>query len=409
MSMFGSKTIVLFILILLAAASGILTACQKSAPSDIKQGLHSTQAVGDRRYVVVMADFPDVKRQYPENTMSDRMIGFLSSYFKASSYDKFNLKGDITGPYKLPNPVSYYKISPRNLEVDPNRVISLVTDVVNAAEKNVDLGSYNYILISLGGTQAEYGMVGYCAVPGMLGFQSKSAIKTKGGKSIDNAAVFCENAHLGTYVHDSLHMFGGYVDKQRMTPCLYDHDLQAKYTGGEDWSKVVVNMGFWDPLSSHAPYIKEMPPTGLSAWTKLRLNWIDSTKIGLVAAGQTATFKLDPLADRNASTLVVKIPVSDSQYYLVENRQKIDSDANCSTTGILITYCDDTVYECRQGKAPVRIMDADTSTPYFNNATFDIGKKDKYIDAKNNLAIVLQQKIGQSYQILVTTADKAGK
>jgi len=68
-------------------------------------------------------------------------------------------------------------------------------------------------------------------------------------------------------------------------------------------------MGFWDPLSSHFPYNKELPPAGISSWTRLRLNWIDPEKIALVKLGQTATIKLDPLTSQNASTYVIKIPL----------------------------------------------------------------------------------------------------
>ena len=160
-----------------------------------------------------------------------------------------------------------------------------------------------YILIALGGTNEDYGMVGYSAVTGMLGFKSDSPIVTKSGEVVNNAVVFCENAHLGTYVHDTLHMLGGVINDQRMTPCLYDHDLQAKYTGGEDWPKILVNMGFWDPLASE-----------------------------------------------DAATQVIKKPVSDSTYYLVENRQPIDSDVNLPSSGVLIAFADDTGLECRHGR-----------------------------------------------------------
>jgi immune inhibitor A len=372
-----------------------------------KLGLHATDSTGDKKYVIILANFPDVKRLYPVETISSRMGDLLVSYFRAASYDKLKFTADIVGPYTLPHTVADYKISSRNLEVDPVRVVSLVTDVVNAADKATDLGQYDYILIGLGATPAEYGMVGYCAVPGMLGFQSKTVLKSASGKTIDNVAVFCESAHMGTYIHDTLHMIGGYVGAQRMTPCLYDHDLQAIYPTGDQVAKVLVNMGFWDPLSSHFPYNKELPPNGLSSWTKLRLNWIDPAKIALVKPGQTAKVVLDPLTDQNASTLVIKIPVTATTYYLIENRQQIDSDANCPTTGVLIMYADDSVYECRNGKAPVTIMDANPSVLYFNDATYDIGKKQVFVDTVNNIAVVLQKKVGQSMEILITTPDKA--
>lgn len=373
---------------------------------DDKLGFHTTKAKGEQKYIVVLVNFPDVKRRYPEKTISDRIIRFLGPYFRAASYDNLILNGDVTGPYTLPNPVSYYKISPRNLEVDSSKVSTFVADTVNAADNDVNFNDYTYVIIAFGATQVEYGMIGLCPIPGMLGFETTS-ITTKSGEAVKNVAVFGETAHLGTYIHDTLHMLGGRVGKQRLTPCLYDHELQAKYPFMPEFANAMINMGFWDPLSSHAPYDSKLPPTGLSSWTKLRLNWIDESKIALVPAGQTATVKLDPLSDRNAKTLVIKIPISDKTYYLVENRQKIDSDANCPTTGVLVLYADDSVYECRDGKAPVKIMDANPSVPYLNDATHDIGKKDRYIDTKNNIAIILQKKDGLSYQIQITTADQA--
>lgn len=380
---------------------------QSGFAADTAAGLYTTKATGEQKYIVVFADFPDVKRQYPIKMMTDRIIGFVGPYFKAASNEKLNLKGDATKQYMLPNPVSYYKISPRNLEVDRSKVVSLVTDVVNAAEKDVDFSKYDYVLISLGASPLEYGMVGYCAVPGMLDFQNKTALTTKGGKKINNAAVFCEDAHMGTYIHDTLHMLGGYIGDQRMTPCLYDQDLQAKFTGGEEWSKIIVNVGFWDPLSSHFPYDKKLPPAGLTSWTKMRLSWIDPSKIVNVDAGQTSVIKLDPLSDPNANKTVIKIRLSDKTYILVENRQKIGSDANCPASGILIMYADDTVYECRNGKTPVKIIDANPIVPYLNDAVFDINKKDIYTDAKNNITVKLQKKEGLSYQVQIIPAEKA--
>jgi hypothetical protein len=201
-------------------------------------------------------------------------------------------------------------------------------------------------------------------------------------------------------------MLGGVIDDKRMTPCLYDHDLQAKYTGGDDWAKILINIGFWDPLSSHMPYKKELPPTGLSSWTKLRLGWIDPARIALVNPGETATVSLDPLASPDAKTLVIKIPLSDQTYYLVENRQPVASDVNLPSSGILVLYADDSVDECRHGAAPVKIMDANPEVPYLNDAAFDIGKQSVFIDEANGIAVILLKKDGLSYEIQVTTPDQ---
>ena len=138
-------------------------------------------------------------------------------------------------------------------------------------------------------------------------------------------------------------MIGGYIGDQRLTPCLYDHDLQMLYPTGDEAYKILINMGFWDPLSSHFPYNKELPPSGISSWTKLRLNWIDPDKIALVKAGHTATVNLDPLLSQNASTYVIRIPITDKTYYLVENRQKIGYDAQLPGCGLLIWHVDESL------------------------------------------------------------------
>jgi M6 family metalloprotease-like protein len=418
----------LFILVLLVISLSSLVACgrgtgpaseelpwiatpvyQGTTEMDVKLGLRTTDAVGEKNYIVILADFPDVERQFPEETISNRLLDFLSNYIYKSSYHKLTLTGVMTKRYMLPHPVGYYKISAANLDVDRDKVLSLVTDAVNAADADMAFAEDLDVIISLGATPKEYGMVGYSAIPGMLGFLSTTPITTKSGEKVSKAVVFCENAHLGTYVHDTVHMLGGVVEGRRMTPCLYDHDLQEKYANTGELGKIAVNMGFWDPLSSHWPYDKKLPPAGLSSWTRLRLGWIDPSKIVLVKPGETTTVKLDPLVSDEATTLVIKIPVSDFSYYLIENRQPIESDANLPSSGVLVLYGDDTVLECRHGSAPIKIKDANPNVPYLNDAAFDIGKNDTYVDTENNIAIVLLQKEGQSYIVQVTTPDQVNK
>ena len=375
--------------------------------NEMKLGLHTTKATGEQKFISVLVNFPDVKRTISENVIRERITSVVPDYFREASYNKLELKGSATKVYSLPRSVSEYRISPYNLEVDPERVISLVNDSLNAADADVNFSENDYISLHLGATPKEYGMIGYCAVPGMLGWQEKQAITANSGESIKNAAVYCENAHVGTYVHDFLHMIGGEVNGQRMTPCLYDHDLQLKNSSTEDWPRCLVNMGFWDPLSSHWPYKRDLPPAGLSSWTKLRLGWIAAEKIAFINKGETVTVNLGPLADGNSSTLVIKVPLSSTTYYRIENRQPAGSDVNLPSSGVLILYCNDAIDECRNGKAPVKIMDANPNVPYLNDAAFNIGKKDRYVDTTNNLAFILQKKDGLSYQIQVTTADKA--
>ena len=376
-------------------------------PPDPVLGLHTAKATGEKRLIIIFADFPDVTRQYPTQAISDRILKNVNQYFYAASYGAMWFRGEVVGPYVLPHPVSDYRISSRNLEVDPTRVLSLIRDAVDAADANVAFSDDAYVVLALGATQVEYGMIGLCGFPGMLGWSSTAVLTTRNGERVQNVAIFCENAHLGTYVHDITHMLGGVADGKRLTPCLYDHDLQALGKDLEDWPACLVNMGYWDPLSSHFPYNRELPPAGFSSWTKLRLGWIDPAKVVMATPEETATVRLDPLADPASTTVVIKVALSADTYYLVENRQPINSDVNLPSSGVLVLYADDTVGECRHGAAPVKAVDANPQVPYLMGAAFDLGGVRVFVDAERSLAIVLLEKVDQSYDILVTTPSAA--
>ncbi len=65
-------------------------------------------------------------------------------------------------------------------------------------------------------------------------------------------------------------------------------------------------------------------------------------------------------------------------------------------------FADDTIGECRHGKAPVKLVNADPSVPHLEGAVFDIVKKDTFHDEKNRIKIELKEKMGSSYKILIS-------
>ena len=134
----------------------------------------------------------------------------------------------------------------------------------------------------------------------------------------------------------------------------------------------------------------------------MRLNWIDQSKIKIVKLGEEAEFILGPLEDGSSEIVVGKIPISETAYYLIENRQPIGFDRNLPGSGVLIMYADENIAECRHGKAPVRLMNADPSVPHLEGAAFDIGKIESFQDSGNKIRIQLKEKIGGSYKILIS-------
>lgn len=356
------------------------------------------------RGLVVLVTFPDIKRKVDRDLVQTRFAQHLNNYVREMSYNKVILDVDVTKKwYELPEPVSRYRISARNLEVDKSRVRKLIDDSLDAADDDVDFSRYSFTAVLMAAEFNEYGMIGLCGYPGMLGWGTDDVLKTRNGEAVrGGVAIFSFQAHLGTLFHDVAHILGGARDGKRRVPCLYDHDLQAKPGPlRETFLASIINLGFWDPMSCHY-YRRTSPPPGMSSWTKLRLNWIDESRIRTFGPGEGGDCVLGPLEDGSAETLAVKVPLSESTYYLIENRQPIGTyDATLPGSGVLIMYADDRVPECRHGKAPVKLIDADPSVPHLEGAAFDVGKRDRFEDSDSGVRIHIREKIGSAYRITV--------
>ena len=356
-----------------------------------------------RKGLVILVEFPDIAPPVDETFVRERFKR-LDFYVQEMSYGKVCTEVDITGWNRLPDSIKRYSISPANLQVDKSRVEKLIQHAIDAADGKNDFSRYSFVVVFLGAPFKEYGMVGLCGYPGMLGWKQEIVFRTKKGQIVQGGvAIFTYQAHLGTLFHDIAHVWGGVSGGRRVLPCLYDHDLQAKHPTSETgFAEALINMGYWDPLSCHF-YKRNVPPPGISSWTKLRLGWIVKEKVRVVDPKQASEIVLGPLEDGSSETLVIKIPLTESKYYLIENRQPIGNfDSHLPGKGILIMYADDRIEECRYGNAPVRLMNADPAVPYLQGAAFNLPGKEVFIDKENSIEIRIVEKIGNSYRIRVS-------
>lgn len=361
-----------------------------------------------KKGLVILVEFPYVTPKVDDYFVRDRFKQ-LDFYVREMSYGKVCAEFDFTGWHRLPDSIKQYSISDANLQVDKSRIVKLIQDSIDAADEQNDFSRYSFIVLFLSAKFEEYGMIGLCGYPGMLGWSQDIVFKTKKKGQVvpGGVAIFTFQAHLGTLFHDVAHVWGGVRDGKRVVPCLYDHDIQAQHpTLFSGWAKALINMGYWDPMSCHL-YQRHLPPPGISSWTKLRLGWIAPEKIKIVNLKQSSEIVLGPLEDGASDTLVIKIPLTRTTFYLIENRQQLgDFDANLPGKGVLIMYADDNIYECRHGQAPVKLMDADPSVPYLQGAAFDLPDKGVFTDKDNGIEIRLVEKIGNAYKIRISKIEK---
>jgi hypothetical protein len=203
-------------------------ALAKSIEEESSLGPQSRQAIGEKSVLIVVVRFPDATPTTPIEMVKRKAVARLSAYVNEQSYGLASLKADFRGYVTLPDSLAKYKVSPYNFQVDKERVRKLIEDTMTAIEKEVDFTFYDHLLIIPAvHTMPDkgYGMICYCANPGMLSGVTKRCVPryetltSKGGKEFRGGVfVGAENAHLGMFAHDYFHALGGIHDGKRLVP-----------------------------------------------------------------------------------------------------------------------------------------------------------------------------------------------
>lgn len=373
----------------------------------------STQALGEKRVLIVAVRFPDAQPSTSLEEIHKRVVLGLNRYVREQSYGRASIAADFRGWITLPDSLSLYNVSPYNYQVDRNRIRKLVQDTMTSLEATVDFSAYDHLLIIPGVHTMPgkgYGMICYAANPGMLSGVTKrftpsyETLRSKGGKTFGGGIfVGTENANLGMFAHDYLHALGGVQDGRRLVPCLYDYDRQSDASAGlPTFDHHAVYMGPWDIMSQHFVRRGE-PPPGLSSFTKIRLGWITTDQARLVRPGENAFVALAPLTQGNG-TRAIKIPIAGGQHYLIENRQAIGFDRVLPDTGMLVLRVNP---QADEGHGTVQVVNATPGTPQFARATFKLedASRNRFVDTRNRVAAIPLWKENDTLDVLIRTPE----
>jgi len=195
-----------------------------------EQPIRAQYALGVQRVLVLAVSFSDTNQEMPLPQIRRRLFGPTAKYFVQASYGKTMLTGDVKGWYKLPLPLSRYKVPAENAHLirDRHLVQLFVQDALNAAEKDVVFNQYNHIIIVPGvksGFNVGYGSPCLAANPGILAGSGRRGngrmvtITTRGGQQFSGGIIIvAQNVPYGLAVHDMAHAMGGVVDGDRVIP-----------------------------------------------------------------------------------------------------------------------------------------------------------------------------------------------
>lgn len=276
----------------------------------------------------------------------ERQMQFLGNYYKVNSFGNCNVTYTIKpdhnlASYQLPHDMLYYsgfvEYDEANGFVYYNTyamemgLVRILADAVAAADQDetVDFSSYDAIIIFHAGTQwqTSINFMRFCDLPsatippGALQYYlGVPHILANGGTdTIDfPVSVNSEMARVDQYmvgaVGTVVHEFGHILN----LPDLYDITGWSNGVGAFD----LMGTGGW--VGSPAAGAPEGAiPANTGAWTRYALGWVDPLVVTDPESLLTLrTSAIDTTQYGVASQTLIKVPVSPTEFFLIENRQQ---------------------------------------------------------------------------------------
>lgn len=320
-------------------------------------GPHSRAISGNKRGVVILVEFPDVKfsvangsqnvNAFFNKRFNDRgeiasgYVGSVSEYFYDQSYGKLNLHFDVVGPITVSEDHSYYGY---NVFGDDAYVCQMVCEAVKKAhESGTDFSLYDWdgdgeveqIAVIYAGTGENRTQISSdiwpCEATLSDGTRSGDGdgAQNVNGVTVDVFAISSELAYgttpdgIGTICHEYSHSLG--------FPDYYD----VYYSGGKTMLR-------WDVMSHgnyNGPRLLGEVPSAMTAYEKWTAGWLTPIEL---STPQMIT-EMPALESSPVAYVIYNDRVRD-EFFMLENRQPIKWDsyitADKSAHGLFITHID---------------------------------------------------------------------
>ena len=298
---------------------------------------------GDKRGLVILAEFPDRKFKTANNhekyeqilnapgyTTSEGFRGSVADYFRDQSGGKFNLTFDVAGPYTAAHNAKYYGEN----DEDGNDLYAhvLVAEMCQAADEEIDFSNYDWD----GDGEAEEVFVVYAGKGEADNYDENYiyphmwSLALAGLDSLlfDGTLVdiyACSNEisssgrinGIGTFCHEFSHCMG--------FPDFYDITYRGQF-----------GMGYFDLMSGGNYTGNSFCPVGYTAYEKMTCGWTIPYEL---SNEDVIVDSLKPISE-HGDTYIIYNDGNRNEYYLIENRQKTGWDSYYPAKGLLITHVD---------------------------------------------------------------------
>ena len=304
----------LYIAIGFLLVSVLLTQTSEAAPS-----------TGTIQVAFILSEFEDQAYQddHDQDYFEDLAFGDTNSmwdYFDEVSRSQLDVQGTVYGPYTLDGDAADYGTENTNF----------VRDSVEIADDDIDFRDYDAVVVvhsgpgeESSGNSDDIWSVHWPSIS--ISTDDDGYVIRKISQVPEYETIVGENNPLGVWCHEFGHEIG--------LPDLYDTDGSSAGIG--DWG--VMASGSWGNNGE--------TPTYLSAWSRYELGWVEP----IVITDDVNNLVLKPI-ETDGDVYLLPIPGnwSDSkQYYLLENRQKINYDAYLPGEGLLIWHIDEEIIDSK--------------------------------------------------------------
>lgn len=366
------------------------------------------QAVsGPQRTIAILVRFSD-RGNSTSPTQISNTLASMNDYYDENSYGIVSFQIDTTPPpssswYLMPNTMTYYGVD------SPSSNNQLVRDALQASyDAGVNLSSYKFAIVVHAGddeamTPTQPSNIHSYTIPGYV-FNPAPLVLIPIPTS-----VLAESDPMGVYAHEAGHLLG--------LPDLYDITQQIDPTNNFVGYWELMGLGEWNPNGN--PLIQPGTyPSHMSAWSKIDLGFIPTSRVATVQSGESANITVENLELQTGGIQAVRIPIAYNAdgsltYYLAEMRAKqgtydqhLPFPSTYPNAGLLIYKVNETIPD---GSGSVRLIDAHPGGS-LNDAPFGpcgppCVSNNTFWDQSNYVKVIVTTTTPTAYTVTVDRTD----
>ena len=291
------------------------------------------------RLPVILVDFSDNIADAEENTaelytqqffsIDELDPGSLREWYLENSYNEVAVIGEVVGWIRLERTYEYYVAGQYGIGDYPRNSAGMTRDAVIAADNRINFSQYDNdgdgvvdtVVLVHAGSSAEDNNGDEDMIWSHCSSLGGQAVRLD-GVWIRTFVTVPEYSTLGVTSHELGH---GLFD----LPDLYDRDGSSEGLG--DWS--VMAGGSWNGNGTS--------PAHFDAWSKMQLGFIEP----VVLQENLDNVQIPPIETEGAAYILWDRGRARSEYFLIENRQRIGFDAALPGQGLLVYHIDDNMIE----------------------------------------------------------------